>query len=105
MPDALPRFRRAQAEDVPAIVLLLADDPLGRTRDRDETPLPPSYLEAAAAIDRDPNDELVVACRDAAVRSEEHTSELQSHLNLVCRLLLEKKKKKILILSVVVKRK
>src|SRR5260370_19960233 len=25
-------------------------------------------------------------------RSEEHTSELQSHLNLVCRLLLEKKK-------------
>src|SRR5207237_10446398 len=29
-----------------------------------------------------------------ACRSEEHTSELQSHLNLVCRLLLEKKKKK-----------
>src|SRR5260370_26950532 len=27
------------------------------------------------------------------IRSEEHTSELQSHLNLVCRLLLEKKKK------------
>src|SRR5690242_21330779 len=29
-----------------------------------------------------------------ASRSEEHTSELQSHVNLVCRLLLEKKKKK-----------
>src|SRR4051812_49932199 len=28
-------------------------------------------------------------------RSEEHTSELQSHVNLVCRLLLEKKKKKV----------
>src|SRR4051812_27571891 len=28
------------------------------------------------------------------LRSEEHTSELQSHVNLVCRLLLEKKKKK-----------
>src|SRR5260370_23474835 len=28
-------------------------------------------------------------------RSEEHTSELQSHLNLVCRLLLEKKNKQI----------
>src|SRR5260370_39348397 len=27
----------------------------------------------------------------ASIRSEEHTSELQSHLNLVCRLLLEKK--------------
>src|SRR5260370_14186498 len=32
-------------------------------------------------------------------RSEEHTSELQSHLNLVCRLLLEKKKKKYNILT------
>src|SRR5437667_4456713 len=31
----------------------------------------------------------------AAARSEEHTSELQSHHDLVCRLLLEKKKKKI----------
>src|SRR5882762_6691195 len=30
-------------------------------------------------------------------RSEEHTSELQSHLNLVCRLLLEKKKQPIFI--------
>src|SRR5690242_20765934 len=44
----------------------------------------------------------VEECVDAAVqcpapvvsicRSEEHTSELQSHVNLVCRLLLEKKK-------------
>src|SRR2546430_3827735 len=31
---------------------------------------------------------------DAPLRSEEHTSELQSQSNLVCRLLLEKKKKK-----------
>src|SRR5690242_21335050 len=30
--------------------------------------------------------------RGRAPRSEEHTSELQSHVNLVCRLLLEKKK-------------
>src|SRR5690242_21486298 len=30
-----------------------------------------------------------------AMRSEEHTSELQSHVNLVCRLLLEKKKQKL----------
>src|SRR2546427_8153551 len=36
---------------------------------------------------------LRVAAGDA--RSEEHTSELQSQSNLVCRLLLEKKKKKI----------
>src|SRR5688572_32317004 len=32
---------------------------------------------------------------DAARRSEEHTSELQSQSNLVCRLLLEKKKNKL----------
>src|SRR5438034_11538812 len=30
----------------------------------------------------------------SGIRSEEHTSELQSHSDLVCRLLLEKKKKK-----------
>src|SRR5260370_3255719 len=34
-----------------------------------------------------------VARDKESIRSEEHTSELQSHLNLVCRLLLEKKKK------------
>src|SRR5438034_8207132 len=34
------------------------------------------------------------AARCLYVRSEEHTSELQSHSDLVCRLLLEKKKKK-----------
>src|SRR2546422_8442685 len=33
--------------------------------------------------------------RDRRVRSEEHTSELQSRLHLVCRLLLEKKKKEV----------
>src|SRR5260370_28666322 len=47
---------------------------------------------------------LPASCRGSAAgwagnrnssRSEEHTSELQSHLNLVCRLLLEKKKRKI----------
>src|SRR2546422_3473300 len=34
------------------------------------------------------------SCQRAHTRSEEHTSELQSRLHLVCRLLLEKKKKK-----------
>src|SRR5260370_8904401 len=45
----------------------------------------------------DPSDQVVASLASQAgdhlVRSEEHTSELQSHLNLVCRLLLEKKKK------------
>src|SRR2546422_8012739 len=40
---------------------------------------------------REPYDERSQACH--ASRSEEHTSELQSRLHLVCRLLLEKKKK------------
>src|SRR5690242_20840940 len=38
---------------------------------------------------------LKIPCRGLEWRSEEHTSELQSHVNLVCRLLLEKKKKKV----------
>src|SRR5438034_7167975 len=37
---------------------------------------------------------IVLRSREVAPRSEEHTSELQSHSDLVCRLLLEKKKKK-----------
>src|SRR5690349_23085363 len=36
----------------------------------------------------------VILCGGAPKRSEEHTSELQSRRDLVCRLLLEKKKKK-----------
>src|SRR5687768_18232554 len=39
-----------------------------------------------------PND--VTVTRQVLARSEEHTSELQSRLHLVCRLLLEKKKNK-----------
>src|SRR2546426_3500828 len=37
----------------------------------------------------------MIPLKDMNARSEEHTSELQSPCNLVCRLLLEKKKKKI----------
>src|SRR5204863_8960536 len=46
----------------------------------------------AGEIDRDGEADALVAA--AAARSEEHTSELQSRRDLVCRLLLEKKKKK-----------
>src|SRR5947207_8110407 len=49
-------------------------------------PVPPGLGEAEQSI--------VALNRDLeATRSEEHTSELQSHSDLVCRLLLEKKKK------------
>src|SRR5690606_4532108 len=42
-----------------------------------------------------PADETALLDAPMSLRSEEHTSELQSRENLVCRLLLEKKKKKI----------
>ena len=45
-------FRDAVAADLPAIVKLLADDPLGARRERDETPLPRAYIDAFAAIER-----------------------------------------------------
>jgi ribosomal protein S18 acetylase RimI-like enzyme len=60
-------FREAKVEDLPAIVRLLADDPLGAKRERFATPLPASYVRAFDAIDADPNNELVVACRGTEV--------------------------------------
>src|SRR5205807_6658421 len=47
-----------------------------------------NLADVSERIERDPAVEM------ERVRSEEHTSELQSPCNLVCRLLLEKKKKK-----------
>ncbi len=67
MPRPEPAFRVADAADLPAIVRLLADDTLGAARERDETPLPPSYRAAFDAIAADPNNELLVACLDDAV--------------------------------------
>lgn len=43
-------------------VALLADDELGRQRERYEAPLPQSYFTAFETIDSDPNNELIVAC-------------------------------------------
>src|SRR3712207_8393521 len=47
----------------------------------------------AARVAGDAGLDAVAQCRGAAARSEEHKSELQSRQYLVCRLLLEKKKK------------
>src|SRR5438876_6135729 len=59
-----------------------------RARVRDAEPVP------LATLVRKPPPDLVAICRKAPrkERSEEHTSELQSPVHLVCRLLLEKKK-------------
>src|SRR5256885_9465832 len=65
-------------------------DPAERPRFR-EVPVPEVLRapEAPGIADLLPEDERI----DGGDRSEEHTSELQSPCNLVCRLLLEKKKK------------
>src|SRR5205809_2567685 len=53
----------------------------------------PRVVKAVGNLDRVPNRFLVLESVMKGVRrSEEHTSELQSRLHLVCRLLLEKKK-------------
>lgn len=65
-PDTL-QFRPAAASDLPRIVALLADDPLGATRERYTDPLPPAYGAAFAAIDADPNNELIVATLEGEV--------------------------------------
>src|SRR5260370_31753647 len=54
---------------------------------------PAAFLPDLRKTSRVTGKEFVCRFR-CTVRSEEHTSELQSHLNLVCRLLLEKKKKR-----------
>jgi ribosomal protein S18 acetylase RimI-like enzyme len=62
-----PRFRAAARADLPDIVRMLADDALGATREEYAMPLPPSYHHAFDAIDRDPNNELVVAEIDGKI--------------------------------------
>ena len=60
-------FRRAVPDDVPTIVGLLADDPIGRTRENAGPQLDTRYVEAFAAIERDPNQLLAVAERGGHV--------------------------------------
>ena len=57
------RFRIATKHDLERIVEMLADDVLGSKRERNERPLPDSYIKAYQAITADPNNELLVACR------------------------------------------
>ncbi|MDP2117593.1 MAG: GNAT family N-acetyltransferase [Brevundimonas sp.] len=60
-------FRRARASDLPAIIALLADDPLGREREDVSLPPVPAYEAAFAAIDADPNQLLAVVTEDERV--------------------------------------
>lgn len=60
-------IRRATGDDLPEIVRLLADDALGKGRERFEQPLPDNYYQAFREIDADEQNELVVAESDGAV--------------------------------------
>src|SRR5690606_42127027 len=79
--DALPisRFGRQSAGLVPVVV---------RVRERRAVAVALGLLDLVPC-----SFQARIAGHDEAPRSEEHTSELQSRENLVCRLLLEKKKK------------
>jgi ribosomal protein S18 acetylase RimI-like enzyme len=62
MPEISPvTIRRARRDDVEIIVRMLADDPLGRARERLEDPLPPCYFRAFEALEQASHIQLVVA--------------------------------------------
>ncbi|NJQ15300.1 GNAT family N-acetyltransferase [Streptomyces bohaiensis] len=60
-----PRVRPARAEDLSAIVAMLADDPLGASREDPDDPAP--YRRAFDALEADPHQHLVVADADGTV--------------------------------------
>ncbi|MFI6515116.1 GNAT family N-acetyltransferase [Spirillospora sp. NPDC050679] len=60
-------FREATRDDLPEIVRLLADDPLGATREAPGEVIPEAYLRAFAAIERDPNNTVLVAELDGTI--------------------------------------
>jgi GNAT superfamily N-acetyltransferase len=62
-----PVFRPAIRADLPRIVRMLADDALGAKREEYVLPLPERYYSAFEAIDRDPNNELVVVELDGRI--------------------------------------
>lgn len=54
------KIRRAQINDLPPIIALLANDKLGKQREDYRLPLPIKYTNAFDSINNDPNQELMV---------------------------------------------
>ncbi|MEH6537227.1 MAG: GNAT family N-acetyltransferase [Psychroserpens sp.] len=54
------KFRKATKKDVQAIVEMIADDALGKTRENFQTPLPKAYYNAFENINNDNNQELII---------------------------------------------
>ena len=71
-------IRNATAEDLPAIVRLLADDELGSQRERYTNPLPQSYYAAFEQIVSEHNHQLIVAELDGEVIGTLHLMLLPS---------------------------
>ncbi|PQJ78612.1 GNAT family N-acetyltransferase [Polaribacter porphyrae] len=58
------KFRKATKNDISAIVAMIADDELGKTRENFQIPLPTEYLKAFENINADKNQELIVVEND-----------------------------------------
>lgn len=67
LPEGHGLIRRANRADVPEIVRLLADDPLGQTREAFTDPLPESYYRAFEAIEADPTQFLAVVEQEGCI--------------------------------------
>lgn len=61
------RFRRGTAADLPAVVAMLADDPLGAAREQAGSPLAACYTDAFAAMERQGGNTLLVGEIDGAM--------------------------------------
>ncbi len=55
-------YRAASLDDLPTIIQMLADDPLGQKRERYTEPISEKYLSAFEAIEKDKNNEVILAC-------------------------------------------
>ena len=70
-------FRKATIADVPMIISMIADDPLGSKREQFEDPLPQFYYDAFERIKNNNNVELTVVTEDENIIGTFHLSFLQ----------------------------
>jgi len=60
-------FREATKTDIPTLITLLADDPLGKQREDTSIPLNARYIKAFQHINDDPNNELIVVEQEDSI--------------------------------------
>src|SRR5260221_10603774 len=89
---AVERLARVPPGAYHVVSCYLKLEPRDKTRGKYLIKIKNRIREALVALERQDLERFADAVLDLDERSEEHTSELQSHSDLVCRLLLEKKK-------------